>query len=214
MYYILIALLFTLVAPSNIIMIGDTRTAGIAIDVIGFPKTDDYTIKSKTPIYFKGHYFHVTASHWATVYNFTKGDLYQSMHEQISKASSGTYVFLCLGLFNIRNYVDTKNFYIQLAQTYRHVKFIAFPVVGVSKMFPKQYASNELIYQFNLQLNALINEASTHTSNLVFKNFLITPLMTALGDDLTNKLGEGYYYSPLTSSNILNLMLAHIGGLT
>ena len=213
MYYILITLLFTLVTPSNIIMIGDIRTANIAFDIIRFPQTNDYTIKSKTPIYFKGHYFHVTSSPQASVYDFTKGDLYQSMHEQISKASSGTYVFLCLGLFNIKNYVETKNFYVQLAQTYRHVKFIAFPVVGVLPGFPSEYATNNLIYQFNLQLNALINEASTHTSNLVFKSFLLTPLMTALGEDLSKYLMETYYYSSSASAKILPLMLAHIGSL-
>ena len=125
MKIVFILMWFAFTFSKNIILIGDSRTYLMATQLFGFPLTSDSSIKSKTPVYYQGHSIYVTAKGGARVYDFVSGDLYNSMYEQIRNAPKGALAFLWLGINN-RNFVDTRNLYVGLAEIYKHVNFMHF----------------------------------------------------------------------------------------
>jgi len=208
MKIIFIFMLFALTFSKNIILIGDSRTYLMATQLFGFPSTRDCSIKSKTPISYYGHSIHVTAKGGARVYDFVSGDLYNSMHEQIRKAPHGTLVFLWLGINNIRNFVDTRNLYVGLAQKYKHVKFYAFSVAGLNetKMLNKHDAKNNLVLIFNLQLSLLIKQNKAYTPHLVYKSFMKDPVTFKTGQNILQYLEDGIHFNAKGSKIVFNLM--------
>ena len=208
MKIILIFMWFAFTFSKNIILIGDSRTYLMATQLFGFPLTPDSSIKSKTPVYYNGHSIYVTAKGGARVYDFVSGDLYNSMHEQISKAPKGTLVFLWLGINNIRKFVDTRNLYVGLAETYKHVKFYAFSVAGVNEtaLINIHEAKNNLVLMFNLQLSNLIRDNKVNTPHLVFKNIMKDPLTFKSGQNILQYLYDGIHFNAAGSKIIFNLM--------
>ena len=137
----------------------------MATQLFGFPLTQDSSIKSTTPVYYQGHSIYVTAKGGARVYDFLSGDLYTSMHDQLRSAPPGTLVFLWLGINYIRKYDDTRNFYVRLAEIYRHVKFYAFSVAGVNEalLINIHEATNDLVSIFNMHLSNLSRDNKVNT---------------------------------------------------
>ena len=208
MKIVFIFMWFAFTFSKNIILIGDSRTYLMATQLFGFPLTPDSSIKSKTPVYYNGHSIYVTAKGGARVYDFVSGDLYNSMHEQISKAPKGTLVFLWLGINNIRKFVDTRNFYVGLAETYKHVKFYAFSVAGVNEtaLINIHEAKNNLVLMFNLQLSNLIRDNKVNTPHLVFKNIMKDPLTFKSGQNILQYLYDGIHFNKEGSQIIFKLM--------
>lgn len=208
MKIIFVFMWFALTFSKNIILIGDSRTYLMATQLFGFPLTPDSSIKSKTPVLYKGHSIMVTAKGGATVYDFVSGDLYNSMHEQIRNASPGTLVFLWLGINNIRHYDDTRNLYVGLAETYKHVKFLAFSVAGVNEALLKNIheAKNNLVLVFNLQLSILIRQNKANTPHLVFKSIMKDPLTFNSGQNIIQYLYDGIHFNAAGSKIIFDLM--------
>ena len=208
MKIVFIFMWFAFALSKNIILIGDSRTYLMATQLFGFPLTPDSSIKSKTPVYYQGHSIYVTAKGGARVYDFVSGDLYSSMHEQIRKAPSGTLVFLWLGINNIRNFEDTRNLYVGLAETYKHVKFYAFSVAGINEVAMQNLhdAKNNLVLMFNLQLSNLIKKNRVNTPHLVFKSFMKDPLTFKTGQNILPYLYDGIHFNAVGSQIIFNLM--------
>ena len=208
MKIIVVFMWFTFVFSKNIILIGDSRTYLMATQLFGFSFTPDTSIKSKTPVSYQGHSIYVTAKGGARVYDFVSGDLYNSMHEQIRNASPGTLVFFWLGINNIRNFVDTRNLYVGLAQTYKHVKFYAFSVAGVNEARLKNIheAKNNQVLMFNLQLSNLIRDNKANTPHLVFKSIMKDPVTFKSGQNIMKYLYDGIHFDAAGSKIIFNLM--------
>ena len=209
MKIVFIFMWFALTFSKNIILIGDSRTYLMATQLFGFPLTQDSSIKSTTPVYYQGHSIYVTAKGGARVYDFVSGDLYNSLHEQIRKAPSGTLVFLWLGINNINNFVDTRNLYVGFAETYRHVKFYAFSVAGINEVAMQNLhdAKNNLVSEFNSQLSNLIRENRVNTPHLVFKNIMKDPLTFKSGQNILQYLYDGIHFNKEGSQIIFNLMI-------
>jgi lysophospholipase L1-like esterase len=208
MKVIFIFMWFAFTLAKNIILIGDSRTYLMAIYLFGFPLTPDSSIKSKTLVTYKGHRISVTAKGGARVYDFVSGDLYNSMHDQLRSAPPGTLVFLWLGVNNIRNYVDTRNLYVGLAEIYRHVKFYAFSVAGVNETRLKNIheAKNNQVLMFNLQLSNLIRDNKANTPHLVFKSIMKDPVTFKSGQNIMKYLYDGIHFDAAGSKIIFNLM--------
>ena len=208
MKIIFIFMWFAFTFSKNIILIGDSRTYLMATQLFGFSITKDTAIKSKTPAYYNGHSIYVTAKGGARVYDFISGDLYNSMHEQIRNAPKGTLVFLWLGINNIKNFEDTRNLYVGLAEKYRHVKFYAFSVAGINEVVMKNIhnAKNNLVLMFNLQLSILIKKNKANTPHLVFKNIMKDPLTFKSGQNILQYLYDGIHFNKEGSQIIFKLM--------
>ena len=208
MKIVFIFMWFAFTFSKNIILIGDSRTYLMATQLFGFSITKDTAIKSKTPVYYNGHSIYVTAKGGARVYDFVSGDLYNSMHEQIRNAPKGTLVFLWLGINNIKNFEDTRNLYVGLAEKYRHVKFYAFSVAGINEVVMKNIhnAKNNLVLMFNLQLSNLIRDNKANTPHLVFKNIMKDPLTFKSGQNILQYLYDGIHFNKEGSQIIFKLM--------
>ena len=180
----------------------------MATQLFGFSITKDTAIKSKTPVYYNGHSIYVTAKGGARVYDFVSGDLHNSMREQIRNAPKGTLVFLWLGIDGVKNFEDTRNLYVGLAEKYRHVKFYAFSVAGINEVVMKNIhnAKNNLVLMFNLQLSILIKKNKANTPHLVFKNIMKDPLTFKSGQNILQYLYDGIHFNAAGSKIIFNLM--------
>jgi hypothetical protein len=183
---LLIFVLIALVSSKNIILIGDSRTVGIAVYLFGF----DYTYA--TPYYGTGSYIVSTSARsygghsaqvacetgasYATFTNSAKA-VSTGAHKLLSSAASGTIVLLWLGVNNLDS-TSTFSYYQSLAKKYQKLKFYVIPVTGVSS---KSNISNATIKTFNANMNSKIKSAGL--ANLKYKTILI-------GEDPT-KVGYG-----------------------
>ena len=173
---LLIFALISLVSSKNIILIGDSRTVGIAVYLFWF----DYTyaapyygtgtyIVSTSAKSYEGHSVKVaceTGASYATFTNSAKA-VSTGAHKLLSSAVSGTVVLLWLGVDNLDS-AATFSYYQSLAKKYQNLKFYVIPVTGVSS---KSNISNSTIKTFNSNMNSKIKSAGL--ANLKYKTILI-----------------------------------------
>jgi len=182
----LVFFLIALVSSKNIILIGDSRTVGIAVYLFGFGYTyaapyygtGTYIVSTSAKSY-GGHSAQVaceTGASYATFTNSAKA-VSTGAHKLLSSAASGTVVLLWLGVNNLDS-ASTFNYYQSLAKKYQNLKFYAISVTGVSS---KSNISNATIKTFNTNMNNKIKSAGL--ANLKYKSILI-------GEDPT-KVGYG-----------------------
>ena len=180
----LIFVLIALVSSKNVILIGDSRTVGIAVYLFGF----DYTYAA--PYYGTGTYIVSTSAKsyggnsvqvacetgasYATFTNSAKA-VSTGAHKLLSSAASGTIVLLWLGVNNLDSSA-TFSYYQSLAQKYQNLKFYVIPVTGVSS---KSNISNTTIKTFNSNMNSKIKSAGL--ANLKYKTILIDEDPTKVG---------------------------------
>ena len=182
----LVFFLIALVSSKNIILIGDSRTVGIAVYLFGFGYTyaapyygtGTYIVSTIAKSY-GGHSAQVaceTGASYATFTNSAKA-VSTGAHKLLASAASGTVVLLWLGVNNLDS-ASTFNYYQSLAKKYQKLKFYAISVTGVSS---KSNISNATIKTFNTNMNNKIKSAGL--ANLKYKSILI-------GEDPT-KVGYG-----------------------
>jgi hypothetical protein len=209
---LLLLVIIGIVAAKNIILIGDSRFVGMAIYNMHF----DYStktayggtgsnIRSTTPKNYNGDSIHVSAEVSASVFTFVKGkDVYNSMVNQLSKASQGTEVYLWLGVNNLAQ-EKTYNFYAGLAKTYTKCIFYVIPVTGVNEN-KVSYIKNSNIKAFNVYLRNKVSSAKI--SNLKFRNILKSdnPNILADGTNIIGYSSDGLHYNSAGYTKIYNLM--------
>lgn len=186
-----IFLLFILIVSAstkNVVLIGDSRTVGIAVYLMGF----DYTTKTAyygngsnivglTPRIYGSYSVKAICETGASYNTFTsKAILSSGVHSALAGSSAGTIVLMWLGV-NGLNSEGTFNYYKSLATKYSKLKFYAISITGVDAS--KSNISNNSIKTFNTDLSKNIKNAGL--SNLKYKSILYNNDPTKIG---TNKV--------------------------
>ena len=135
-----LGLMKNMIITKNVVLLGDSRTVGIGVQVLKFDLTTKATpeggkrsIISSTAKIYNGHSIKVVAqsgSHFATFVN-TANAISTGAIKVLGASSSGTIVFLWLGVNNL-NADATASYYKSLANKFKKLKFYAISVTGVS----------------------------------------------------------------------------------
>jgi len=173
---ILVFTLITLISTKNIVLIGDSRSVGIAAYLFGFGYTtatksygNGSNIIGTTAKNYNGYSCKVvaeTGASFATFANAAKA-VNKGVTKILGNSSSGTAVLLWLGVNNL-NAEATGSYYKRLANQYKKLKFYVIPVTGCT---PKSGISNTQIKNFNSRLNSIVKNSGL--SNLKYKNILL-----------------------------------------
>ena len=218
-----IFLLFILIVSAstkNVVLIGDSRSVGIAVYLMGF----DYTTKTAyygngsnivglTPRIYGSHSVKTICETGASYATFnSKAILSDGVHKALGGSSAGTVVLMWLGV-NGLNSEGTFNYYKSLASKYSKLKFYAISLTGVDSS--KSNISNNTIKTFNTNLSNKIKSAGL--SNLKYKSILYNNDPTKVGTNsvslaitssTTDIYGLHYYTSGYRV--IFNTMLSGI----
>ena len=172
---ILLLTILTLTTSKDIILIGDSRTCGMAKYVLGFEWTK---AKGPTPNIISekarnqlGYSIKVIAEGSASHYTFLKegSDVSNGVKKILGSAKPGTNVLLWLGI-NFLSSQGTFDYYKKIAQQYKNLKFYAISVTGVVESIKIYKVKNENVKRFNIDLKNKIQ--SSKISNLRYKSIL------------------------------------------
>ena len=218
---ILLFALIALASTKNIVLLGDSRTVGIGVQVLGFSLNNKATsqvgkriIISSGAKIFNGHSIKVVAqsgSHFATFVN-AANTISIGATKVLTASPSGTIVLLWLGV-NRLDAGATASYYKSLANKFKKLKFYAISVTGVSSQSNR---SNDKIKSFNAKMNSLLKNSGL--SNLKYKSILLNddPTKVAIKDkvvlniDISTTDDKGLHYKADGSKAILNAMLSGI----
>ena len=173
---IIILALLALVYSKNVVIIGDSRTCGLAYYVLGIPYTyqnevygtGSYII-SESAVTYGGHSVKVIAevgASYSTFINQNK-EVYKGVHNILSSSAEETVVLIWLGLNNLDS-ASHFSYYKSLAQQYKGLKFYAVSVTGVSSKCTN--ISNDTIKTFNANLKTSVDNSGL--TNLKYKSIL------------------------------------------
>jgi len=172
---LLLLTLLSLTTSKDIILIGDSRTCGMALYVLGFSWTKSTgstpNIISDTPKEKFGYSIKVIAEGSASHYTFLNEntDVSKGVKKILSSAKPGTKVLLWLGV-NFLSSQGTFDYYKKIALQYKNLKFYAISVTGVVEAIKIYKVKNENVKKFNLDLKKRIQLSKI--SNLVYKSIL------------------------------------------
>jgi hypothetical protein len=218
---ILLFALIALASTKNVVLLGDSRTVGIGVQVLKFDLTTKATpeggkrsIISSTAKIYNGHSIKVVAqsgSHFATFVNNANA-VSTGAIKVLGSSSSGTIVFLWLGV-NRLDADATAGYYKSLANKFKKLKFYAISVTGVSSQSNR---SNDKIKSFNTKMRSLLKNSGL--PNLKYKSILLNddPTKVAIKDkvvlniDTSTTDAKGLHYKTEGSKAILNAMLSGI----
>ena len=217
--FILLALI-SLFACKDIILIGDSRYVGMATMLMGFPYSTitayygtGTNVRSTSPKSYGGNSFQVTAQVSASSYTFTQGsDIYNSVHNQLRNAKSGTSVLFWLGINDPSAVSSTYNFYSSLAKSYPSLRFYAISITGVNEN--KTWIKNSSAQSFNSQLEAKIKKGNI--GNLTYKSILSgndvnTIVVSGKNVAIVNYMtGDGLHYTKEGYNQLWKAMAAKI----
>ena len=213
--------LIILASTKNIVLLGDSRSVGIGVHVLGFSLNNKATsdvgrkiIISSGAKIFNGHSIKVVAqsgSHFATFVN-TANTISIGATKVLNSSPSGTIVLLWLGV-NRLDAGATASYYKSLANKFKKLKFYAISVTGVSSQSNR---SNVKIKSFNAKMNSLLKNSGL--PNLKYKSILLNDDPTkvaikntvALNIDKSTTDAKGLHYKTDGSKAILNAMLSGI----
>jgi len=173
---ILVFTLITLISTKNIVLIGDSRSVGIAAYLFGFGYTtvtksygNGSNIIGTTAKNYNGYSCKVVAETGASFSTFANSAkaVNKGVTKILGNSSSGTAVLLWLGVNNL-NADATGSYYKSLANKYKKLKFYVIPVTGCTS---KSGISNTQIKNFNSRLNSIVKNSGL--SNLKYKNILL-----------------------------------------
>ncbi len=180
---------FNFISTKNIAIIGDSRIVDIGVNLFGFslnnisPSYGRGTNIISTNFKTYGHYnCKIIAENGASYSTFENRAerVHKGVIKVLSKSTSGTNVFLCLGVNNLDS-KSTFNYYKSLAIKYKKLKFFVISVTGVAS---KSKISNDKIKKFNSKMKSLIKK--TRLSNLKFKSILLNndPTKVAINNNV------------------------------
>lgn len=172
---ILLLTILTITTSKDIILIGDSRTCGMAKYVLGFEWTK---AKGPTPNIISekarnqlGYSIKVIAEGSASHYTFLKedSDVSKGVKKILGSAKPGTKVLLWLGV-NFLSSQGTFEYYKKIALQYKNLKFYAISVTGVVESIKIYKVKNDNVKKFNLDLKNRIQLSKI--SNLRYKSIL------------------------------------------
>ena len=202
----------------DIILVGDSRYAYMATMAMGFPYSVNINnggtgsnVRSTSPRVYEGYNIQVTAQVSASSYTYAPGsDIYNSLHNQLRNAKSGTSVLLWLGINDCSAVSSTYDFYSNLAKSYPNLKFYAISITGVDETKIK----NKKAKLFNSQIEEEIKKGNI--SNLTFKSILSgddvnTIVVDGKNVDIVNYMtGDGLHYTKEGSELLFKAMITKI----
>ena len=212
---------FDFVSTKNIIIIGDSRTVDIGVNLFGFslthisPSYGRGTNIISTNLKSYGCYnCKIVAENGASYSTFINRvePVHKGLVKVLSKSTSGTTVFLWLGV-NSLNSKSTFNYYKSLANKYKKLKFYVISVTGVAS---KSGISNDDIKKFNLEMKSLIKK--TRLSNLKYKSILLNndPTKVAINNNIVLTIGDsttdiwGLHYKKRGYKAIFKSMISYL----
>ena len=173
----------------NIVIIGDSRTVDIGVNLFRFslnnisPSYGPGTNIISTNLKSYGNYnCKIIAENGASYSNFINRDepVYKGVVKILRKSTSGTTVLLWLGVNNL-NSKSTFDYYKSLAKKYKKLEFYVISITGVSS---KSEISNDEIKKYNSKMKSLVKK--TRLSNLKFKSILLNnePTKVAINNNV------------------------------
>ena len=174
---LILLILISFIFSRNVILIGDSRFAGMANFLMGFPYTkvvgnygSGSNIRSTSPKQYNGDSFQVTAQVGASANTFTtSNELMNSVNYQLKTAAQGTNVLIWLGINNLNSDELTFKMCKSLAQQYPGLNFYVIPITGINDK-KITHIKNSAVQSFNERLKSKVNSGGI--GNLRFKSIL------------------------------------------
>ena len=222
LFFIFPFILFSgFVSTKNIVIIGDSRAVDIGVNLFGF------SLNNNSPSYGLGaniisnnlksygrYNCKIVAENGASYSTFVNRaePVYNGVVKVLSKSTSGTTVFLWLGVNNL-NYKSTFNYYKSLANKYSKLKFFVIFVTGVAS---KSGISNDKIKKFNSEMKSLIKK--TRLPNLKYKSISLNnnPTKVAINNELVLTIDDsttdiwGLHYKKRGYKEIFKSMISDL----